>query len=278
MAKKDLLKRTVSGVVFLAVIIAGLIVWPPLMPLIVLISIDRMFEEFYSITVGKSFAPQRWLAIFTVTCLFLLNCACVFFSVESRWMFMALIPFVAMLISVLFLKDRSSLDKFAYVFEGMLYIGVPVVLLPLLFVKDGGYDGYLMLSFLAIMCCSDTGAYLFGTLFGQKETSRKLAPSISPKKSWVGFWSGIIYAVAASVIVRALGWIDMPLVHSIAFAVCISSAGVCGDLFESVIKRHFGVKDSGNSIPGHGGFLDRFDSTLFAIPVAIAYLYAFNLL
>ena len=129
-----------------------------------------------------------------------------------------------------------------------------------------------MLSLFILIWMSDVGAYCVGTALGQRPDARKLAPSISPKKSWWGFWGGVFFCVAAAVGLHFLTWLPFGLLHCIALGVIVSVAGVCGDLFESMWKRHFGVKDSGNCIPGHGGMLDRFDSSLVAIPLACVYL------
>lgn len=278
MAKRDLLVRTLSGTVFIAVLVTGLVWCPSLLPFIVLTSLYFMFSEFFGISLGTDFRFPRLMAALTGVMLFCVSycvCSC---GMEARWFLLCVAPVLAMMISLLFARERPDITKFSLLFESIVYIGVPVALVPVLLFKDGARDGFLLLSFLVIMCCSDTGAYVFGSAFGQKPESRKLAPSISPKKSWVGFWSGVFVAMAVSVALHFLGWLDLPLGHCVGFASVLSVTGVCGDLFESLWKRHFGVKDSGNAIPGHGGFLDRFDSSLFAIPAAVVYLAVFNLL
>jgi phosphatidate cytidylyltransferase len=124
---------------------------------------------------------------------------------------------------------------------------------------------------------SDVGAYLFGITLGQKY-GKKLFPSISPKKSWIGFWGGLFMAVALAVGLHYLGLLPFELRHCIVMSVLLDVTGVYGDLIESQWKRHYEVKDSGNIIPGHGGLLDRFDSALIAIPIGIIYLVLWNVL
>jgi phosphatidate cytidylyltransferase len=124
---------------------------------------------------------------------------------------------------------------------------------------------------------SDVGAYLFGITLGQKY-GKKLFPSISPKKSWIGFWGGLFMAVALAVGLHYLGLLPFELRHCIVMSVLLNVTGVYGDLIESQWKRHYEVKDSGNIIPGHGGLLDRFDSALIAIPIGIIYLVLWNVL
>jgi phosphatidate cytidylyltransferase len=135
----------------------------------------------------------------------------------------------------------------------------------------------LLLSFFVIIWGSDVGAYLFGITLGQKY-GKKLFPSISPKKSWIGFWGGLFMAVVLAVGLHYLGLLPFELRHCIVMSVLLNVTGVYGDLIESQWKRHYEVKDSGNIIPGHGGLLDRFDSALIAIPIGIIYLVLWNVL
>ena len=278
MAKKDLLKRTVSGILFLVVLIAATVFIPVLFPYVVLVALYMMLKEFYTISTGDALMPQKALAIGSAALFFALHYLVRLYGLDSRLLAVPALPAVGLMASMLFVKDRSKLDSLPWIFEGLLYVGLPVFLLPLLCIHDGAYNWHFLISLLVIMCLSDTGAYVFGTAFGQKSNSRKLAPSISPKKSWWGFWSGLVCATGAGIALHYIGWLEFPLVHCAVLSALLSAAGVCGDLFESLFKRHFSVKDSGNSIPGHGGFLDRFDSSLFAIPVAAAYISIFNLL
>lgn len=270
--------RTVTGVVFVAVLVASLVLFTPMFPILALFALHCMMREFYSISMDRCYSVERGLAMISAEIAFV-ALFCVFNNGMSvKWIFTAAIPLLAAMIMLLFEKDRDTLFKFPFIFAGYVYIGIPTALLPVIVFKDGEFNGWLLLCFFIIIWCSDVGAYCLGTLFGQKPTSRKLAPSISPKKSWWGVWCGLVFAMGAALALRALGWLDLPLVHSLVFGFIVSAFGVCGDLFESVWKRYFHVKDSGNIIPGHGGMLDRFDSSLFAIPAGTVYLALFNLL
>ena len=161
---------------------------------------------------------------------------------------------------------------YAFIIFGIAYIAGPLSLSNQVAFSGGAFNATLLLCFFILIWCSDIGAYVIGTAFGQKENSRKLAPAISPKKSWVGFWGGMAFCILAALLLRASGLLDYPLLHCCILAVILHCGGVCGDLFESLWKRHFGIKDSGNVIPGHGGMLDRFDSTLIAMPLGALYL------
>lgn len=119
---------------------------------------------------------------------------------------------------------------------------------------------------LAMIWAADTGAYFTGMRFGR----RKLAPRVSPNKTWEGFWGGLGLSVVVGLVVApflGVGVAQLPAMALLAAAVCV--AAVIGDLFESLVKRHAGCKDSGTLIPGHGGVYDRIDSLLAALPVAV---------
>ena len=129
-----------------------------------------------------------------------------------------------------------------------------------------------MLAFFCIIWASDVGAYCFGMLLGQKVWPAKMCPDISPKKSWAGFVGGLLTALMAAYILGKRGMLPDAPVRVLVRAARRHVAGVCGGRFEALWKRQFGLKDSGNLIPGHGGLMDRFDSALFAIPIGFVYL------
>lgn len=271
--------RTISGALYVAIMVGCLLFYPAMFGALFIVVMAVAMQEFYRMAMGgRYFVPQK-LAILTGFTFFTLVSMHCGFGMEARWIALGIVPLTATMLAPIFYKERPDFVLYAYIFVGLLYIAAPIALSPyLVFSEDGDFNGKMLLSFFIIIWCSDTGAYCLGTLFGQKPDSWKLAPSISPKKSWWGFWGGIILGVAAAVVLHFVGWLDFSLVHCMAAGAIISGAGVCGDLFESMWKRWFEVKDSGNCIPGHGGMLDRFDSSLIAIPLVSAYLAVFNLL
>ncbi len=121
----------------------------------------------------------------------------------------------------------------------------------------------------AVTWASDTGAYFAGRAFGK----HKMAPLLSPKKTWEGFVGGTIASIAAGIGIVALLGMQLTIVQMIVLGVIGAGGGTLGDLAESLLKRQAGVKDSGNLIPGHGGLLDRVDSLLFTAPL-VYYLLA----
>ena len=274
----NLLKRSLSGVIFGAVMICALVVWKPLFPVAVIVAIYFMMSEFYAMSMGDAYRVQQKLSILSAEMLFMMVYSVFEYGLGVRWILLSQLPVLAVMTTVLFNNQREQLHLLPYLFTGLVYIGIPTSLVPVLAFRGGEFNGLLLLCFFIIIWCSDIGAYCLGTLFGQKPDSRKLAPEISPKKSWWGVWSGLAFAMGSALLVRTFGWLELSVVHSLALGFVVSAAGVCGDLFESVWKRYFHVKDSGNVIPGHGGMLDRFDSSLFAIPAGTVYLAIFNLL
>ncbi|HEU4886264.1 MAG TPA: phosphatidate cytidylyltransferase [Thermoanaerobaculia bacterium] len=129
-------------------------------------------------------------------------------------------------------------------------------------------EGYKLVFFLLLVVwLGDSGAYYVGKQFGK----HKLSPRISPKKTIEGLVGGIIASILAAVVIHFTFFPKFPLLHAIIAGVILSFAGVIGDLAESMWKRSAAVKDSGTLIPGHGGFLDRFDSILFTAPILYCY-------
>lgn len=127
-------------------------------------------------------------------------------------------------------------------------------------------DGeWKILFLLALVAAADIGAYFSGTQFGK----HKLAPAVSPGKSWEGFWGGLVASVVFALLVRHVFWEQLPLLALLLIAALTMLASVLGDLLESMLKRYRGVKDSGSILPGHGGVLDRFDSISAAAPIFV---------
>ena len=261
-----------SALIFCSLLINGY-----LFAALIVFSMCAMMVEFYRMTMGKSYKFSRALAIGAGVILFLLLYFCKAFHMPGKYVALAIIPILIVMFNSLLVKDKSEFTKFAFIYTGLLYIAVPMSLSNLLAFREGTFSGLLLLCFFIIIWCSDIGAYILGSLFGQKY-GKKIAPEISPKKSWIGFWGGLLFAVLAAMILHWTGLLSFPLVHCIILAVLMHGSGVAGDLFESMWKRCCNVKDSGNLIPGHGGMLDRLDSTLFAMPVGAIYLALFNLI
>ncbi len=154
---------------------------------------------------------------------------------------------------------------------GVLYLGVPALSMVMMRVlPESGF--LLLVAFFISIWAADTGALVFGNLIG----GPKLWPALSPNKTWAGFFGGIVLAAIAGGV--AFGFMQLGVGRGALFAASVAAVGHMGDLLESWAKRKFRVKNSGGLIPGHGGVLDRIDSTLLAAPVlaAVVLLAGFN--
>lgn len=195
-----------------------------------------------------------------------------------------LVSLIYLLVAELYLKAEDPIHDWAYTMMSQLYIALPFSLLNVLAFRQNSmgiisYSYLLPLSVFVFLWINDTGAYLCGSLLGR----HKLFPRISPGKSWEGSIGGGILVVLIAVGLHylteqygindsglsAAGWAGMGLT--------VVVFGTWGDLIESLFKRTLGIKDSGNILPGHGGMLDRFDSSLLAIPAVVVYLYTLTL-
>lgn len=224
--------------------------------------------EFYRLAGLDGLLPLKWygtfcsVAIFTVT-----------FFIESGRLeaayYSLLFPLVSIVYMIKLYKkfERKPFTNIAYTFLGIFYVSVPFSLMSAIAFNQGTYRYEIILGCLLILWASDTGAYFAGTFFGKN----KLFERISPKKSWEGFFGGALLAVSISLALAAyfpvLGRMQWVIVSLI-----IIVGGTFGDLTESLLKRSIEIKDSGASLPGHGGFLDRFDGLLLSTPFILAFL------
>lgn len=165
------------------------------------------------------------------------------------------------------LRPEIGIQHLGIAVLGWLYVLLPMYLFYQSAFVSGDYQGSLLLMVFVLLWSTDTFAYLIGRKWGK----HKLAPSISPGKSIEGLAGGIIGSLGVSCIFYYMQG-DYDLLFYLGAALLVSIAGVFGDLMESKIKRAVGVKDSGKLLPGHGGFLDRFDSMLLAAPAFYIYV------
>ncbi len=202
--------------------------------------------------------------------------------------FAIMVPYVLtivyLLICELYTGTKNAVNTWAYTMLGQMYVAMPLALVNILafeMAPDGSgarYDMLLPLSVFIFLWTNDTGAYCTGSLFGK----HKLFPRVSPAKSWEGSVGGgvLVLVVAAVIGYLANNGADAHTLNiyqwmGLGLTVCVF--GTWGDLVESLFKRTLGIKDSGNILPGHGGMLDRFDSSLMAIPAAVVYLYTITM-
>ena len=194
----------------------------------------------------------------------------------------SLFGIIAIMIDELFRLNESPILNLGVSLMPIIYIALPFALLPTLGVWCGyatgsSYNGWLPLSIFIFIWCNDVGAYCVGCTVGR----HRLFPRISPHKSWEGSVGGAVFTVLAAILLPRLFPLQFGFFKAwiwILIAVFTVVFGTFGDLVESMIKREVGIKDSGRILPGHGGFLDRFDSTLLTVPAVSLLLLFLNLI
>lgn len=246
---KDVYVRTAAGAVFLAIMVAACFAGSPVLDILFGLLVIIGSAEFHKMT--KLPLPS-WLYSTLLLGIYLLLAKS--FPVAP----LASMGGLMLLLLLLFLISRTHS---ALALLGMLFTAIPFGLLLQLPWLKGHFPAILF--FFILLWTNDTMAYVTGRLFGR----RKLAPRISPKKTWEGFAGGVLFAMI-------IGYFLAPYIYSptwkgVAAGTLIGILGTVGDLTESRLKRHFEIKDSGQLIPGHGGVLDRFDGLLYAAPVFV---------
>lgn len=278
--KNNFIQRAITGIIFVGVLIGCILGGP--------ISFTLLFALITALTIhefGVIISKQPDVEINKPICM--LAGVFLFFGFAYLGVMPGqteiLIPYlfliIYLLVSELYLKKKNPLNNWAYAMMSQIYIALSFAMLNVLAYHSIGNEGELSnyqvqynpilpLSIFIFTWINDTGAYCTGMLFGK----HRLFERISPKKSWEGSIGGGVFSIIAA-IVMAHYFPFMPLSIWIGLALTVVIFGTLGDLTESLLKRTIGIKDSGNILPGHGGMLDRFDSTLMAVPAAVVYLY-----
>ncbi len=285
--QKNLVVRAITGVLFVTIMVVGFLSPTAMVALFAVITALALWE--YGGLVNDRVADtQINRFISTVAGVY-------FFIAVAAWRtgivdnFVVMVPYVLsiiyLIISELYTRSRSAICNWAYTALGQIYIALPLSLINILafeMAPDGSgihYDMLLPLSIFIFLWVNDSGAYTVGSLLGKHQ----LFPRISPHKSWEGSIGGGLFVLIAAGII---GWIanngaephTLSIPAWIGLGLTVVVFGTWGDLVESLFKRTLGIKDSGNILPGHGGILDRFDSSLMAIPAAVIYLYTITMI
>ncbi|MBQ5926095.1 MAG: phosphatidate cytidylyltransferase [Paludibacteraceae bacterium] len=271
--------RTLAGAVLVAVIIAAT-AWSPISFGILFMLISLLAtQELMKLLTGKStylggVSALLFLAIYAKHAMM--------FSermIVIVWVVYGMSLLTAM-IGQLWNTKTNPVEAWMHIAYSQIYVAVPFALINMIAFFRGQFTPVLVLSMLVFIWVNDSFAYLTGSLFGR----HRMFERVSPKKSWEGFIGGNLFALVAAYLMSIL---DQPLSNLLVghdgaslelwqwlvFAQIVVVFGTLGDLVESLLKRTLGVKDSGSAIPGHGGWLDRFDSLIFAAPVVACYLY-----
>lgn len=281
--QSNLIVRTVTGVLFVAVMVAGMAFRPEaLILLFALITGLTTWEYCGIVNQREDISVNRFI---TTAAAVYLNLAFAGFCggiTPSAVFIPYLLTIVYLLVAELYLKQPNPVNNWAYTMLGQLYIALPlsmIYVLAFIASPDGAtrFESLVPLSVFVFLWVNDTGAYCAGSLLGR----HKLFPRVSPGKTWEGsVGGGVFVLIAAAVIGHLANQGDTPHLLSIpqwmGLGLVVTVFGTWGDLVESLLKRTWGIKDSGKLLPGHGGMLDRFDSSLLAIPAAVIYLYTLS--
>lgn len=230
--------------------------------------------EFYRMTEFDKIKPQKINGILLSLLIYSLSFLWFTNSLGAKYMLISVFLGILILIFELYRKKEQPFSNLSHTMMGVAYVGFPFA--TILFFTAPPQTGYeysfeILIGFLLLQWVNDSGAYFAGSLFGK----HKMFPRVSPKKSWEGLMGGVVLSlIVAWLIFLLLGTIS--LYAWLGMSIIVSIFGTFGDLVESLYKRTVGVKDSGNLLPGHGGFLDRFDSILFSAPATWAFLYLIN--
>lgn len=273
---KKLLVRTLTGAFFVALVTFSVLFSPTVLFNVFLVFACLGLYEYRSMLQQKGIRLPVLFYVIGMGVYFLLSVEALQFPFQ-RVLLLAFCLLLLFMVAGLFRKDfTEAVAVIGYGFMGILWIVLPFSLLNLFPLVGGkalahlpSMGQWLLLAFFITVWANDTFAYLVGSLFGK----HAMCARISPKKTWEGTLGGALLTLAlACFYSRMFGFLSLSVCFWAGFAILTVLMGTLGDLVESMFKRFAGVKDSGNILPGHGGVLDRFDSTLMALPFVTLYV------
>ncbi|HSZ71848.1 MAG TPA: phosphatidate cytidylyltransferase [Cytophagaceae bacterium] len=266
----NLTLRIIFGLIGAAVVVTGVLYneWTFLLlfSLICGIALTEFFHLLHRshIHLNRLFAVASGLLLFSINYLIQNN------TLTSNYYYLV-VAFVFLLFLIeLFQTNTNPFHRIANTFLGVLYIALPLALFSSAAFIHGTYDYTVVMGILLLLWANDIGGYIGGVSFGK----HKLFERVSPKKTWEGSIGGALFSLG-------IAWTcahffpHLSLLNWVILSLIIIVFGSIGDLVESLFKRNLSVKDSGNLIPGHGGFLDRFDGLFIASPFLLMYLKVF---
>ena len=288
---KNFITRTITGILFVAIMVTGICLRGDAMILLFALITGLTLWEFTGL-VNEHVADTTVNQFITTAAgvyLFLAFAGYCTGIVPPSAFIPYLLTLIYLFISELYLKQKNPIQDWAYTMLSQLYVALPFSMINVLsFQADPltgqiAYHWLLPMSVFIFLWANDTGAYCAGSLFGR----HKLFPRVSPGKTWEGSIGGAVIVLIIAAVISYFAGSDASLstlnaqlstLKWLGLGLVVVFFGTWGDLVESLFKRTLGIKDSGNILPGHGGMLDRFDSSLMAIPAAVIYLYTLQFL
>ena len=273
---KNLIIRALTGIIFVVVLVSAICIHPIFFLILFCIITGLTLWEFGGLVKHYENANlQRTVNVLGGVYLFIATFVYANGLTDGKIFLPYLLFIMLTMIAELYYKAPNPINNWAFTLFAQVYCAGSFSILNFIGAEPGtpGVMSYTPLFIMAIFIfvwLDDTGAYLVGSLIGK----HKLFERISPKKSWEGFFGGLILSLASS---QAFAWFatEINRMNWLGLAATVVLFGTWGDLIESLLKRTLGVKDSGNVLPGHGGMLDRFDSVMLAVPASYIYIELF---
>ena len=264
----NLTQRLITAVAGSAVVIAAVMYSPWTYFVLFALMTLLTLREFYLLSGLDGMAPQKTFGVVVGVLIFSASFFIEFRHISYRYYFL-IVPLMSFVYMIKLYKknEQKPFTNIAFTFLGLFYVAIPLALLNIAVFENGRYNPEIMLGCLLILWANDSGAYFAGSRFGRT----KLFERISPKKSWEGAFGGAALALGLAYLL-GLYLTSLANWEWLCIAVIIVVCGDYGDLVESHLKRSIQIKDSGNVLPGHGGFLDRFDGLLISAPFIVAFL------
>lgn len=281
---KNFIIRTITAIIFVVVLVGSIVYGPKTMHLLFSIITFLAVREFCNIVneqddvhVNTFITSLAGVLLFGA---FYMYCSG---SCDASIFLPFLGSIIYLLVMELYLQRPNPIVNWGYTMMAQMYVALPFSLLNVLaFTADPAHPLSVSYQWILPMCvffflwANDAGAYLTGWGLS-RYIPYKLFPRISPKKSWIGSIGGALLTMGVATAVyyweAGSGMTTLTLMQWMGLGLTVVVFGTWGDLVESLMKRTLGIKDSGNMLPGHGGMLDRFDSSLLAIPAAVIYLH-----
>jgi phosphatidate cytidylyltransferase len=264
-------KRIITGIVYGVTLISSLLAGPSSYVIFFYLVMFFMLREFYRITEKTKSNPQKTFGIIISSLIYFGSAANFLKPSISFLLFLLAFTFTFVLfVTELFRFKDNSINNLGSTILGIVYIAFPMSLLNYLaFDSLNIYNYETILALFILVWLSDTGGFIIGIKFGKN----RLLEKISPKKSWEGAIGSLVFCILGGIVI-SIFYSDYTMIEWSFLGLIVCVTAISGDLIESMFKRNAGVKDAGTLLPGHGGFLDRFDSVIFVIP----FVYLFQIL